>query len=144
MIHPYNLLKFLKLIINNWNETVCTVQKHVKWCQLQQKHISKISQITKNGRRKDDFNCTDLNWQLLKTLKWKWRQREFPTSSFNFIFSYFAKYISKSFCLNLLREWNCSNLWCRKPQSSVDTTPIRNKNRFSTACICKVWPVSKT
>ena len=102
MIHPYNLQKFLKLIINNWNETVCTVQKHVKWCQLQQKHISKISQITKNGRRKDDFNCTDLNWQLLKTLKWKWRQREFPTSSFNFIFSYFAKYISKSFCLNFL------------------------------------------
>ena len=43
----------------NWKGTVWAVQKQVTWHQLKEKQISVTSKITKNDRKKDDFDWTD-------------------------------------------------------------------------------------
>ena len=61
--------------------------------------------------------------------KLKWRQREFPASSFRFILLKLCEYIPKSLCFTFL---------LRIDQISVDTKPMANKIGLETTCIWKV------
>ena len=46
----------------------------------------------------------NFNWQLLKKLKWKWRQREFPVYSFRFMLLNLCEILSEIVLLHFLEQ----------------------------------------